>query len=44
LTIVAMARHFGAPYIVHLHAGQFDGFWATAGTYFALEYQPIVCG
>src|ERR1700730_14771834 len=33
LIIAAVARHFGVPYIVHLHAGQFDGFWATCGTY-----------
>src|SRR6202022_1655052 len=32
LIIAAVARHFGVPYIVHLHAGQFDGFWATCGT------------
>jgi glycosyltransferase involved in cell wall biosynthesis len=33
LIIAAIARYFGVPYVVHLHAGQFDGFWATAGTY-----------
>jgi glycosyltransferase involved in cell wall biosynthesis len=32
LIVAAMARYFGVPYIVHLHAGQFDGFWATCGT------------
>jgi glycosyltransferase involved in cell wall biosynthesis len=33
LIIAAIARYFGVPYIVHLHAGQFDRFWATCGTY-----------
>lgn len=31
LIIAAIARHFGIPYVVHLHAGQFDRFWAAAG-------------
>ncbi|MBR0753294.1 glycosyltransferase family 4 protein [Bradyrhizobium jicamae] len=31
LIIAAMARHFRVPYVVHLHAGQFDQFWAEAG-------------
>src|SRR5258707_1438052 len=33
LIIAAVARYFGVPYIVHLHAGQFDQFWSTCGTY-----------
>jgi glycosyltransferase involved in cell wall biosynthesis len=33
LIIAAIARYFGVPYVVHLHAGQFDQFWARAGTY-----------
>lgn len=33
LIIAALARYFGVPYIVHLHAGQFDGFWTTCGAY-----------
>ncbi|SIO34670.1 Glycosyltransferase involved in cell wall bisynthesis [Bradyrhizobium erythrophlei] len=33
LIIAAVARYFGVPYIVHLHAGQFDRFWSTCGTY-----------
>jgi glycosyltransferase involved in cell wall biosynthesis len=33
LIIAAVARYFGVPYIVYLHAGQFDQFWSTRGTY-----------
>lgn len=33
LIIAAMARCFGVPYVVHLHAGQFGEFWAGAGTF-----------
>jgi glycosyltransferase involved in cell wall biosynthesis len=33
LIIAAMARCLGIPYVVHLHAGRFDQFWARAGTY-----------
>ncbi|MEH2516368.1 glycosyltransferase involved in cell wall biosynthesis [Bradyrhizobium sp. AZCC 1610] len=33
LIIAAIARFLGIPYVVHLHAGQFDDFWARAGTY-----------
>ncbi|WP_084801580.1 glycosyltransferase family 4 protein [Bradyrhizobium sp. Ec3.3] len=33
LIIAAIARYFRVPYVVHLHAGQFDQFWGRAGTY-----------
>jgi glycosyltransferase involved in cell wall biosynthesis len=33
LILAAMARFLGIPYVVHLHAGQFDEFWTSAGTY-----------
>ncbi|WP_377827470.1 glycosyltransferase family 4 protein [Bradyrhizobium lupini] len=33
LIIAAIARHFRVPYVVHLHAGQFDQFWESSGTY-----------
>ena len=33
LIIAAMARCLGIPYVVHLHGGQFDQFWARAGTH-----------
>jgi glycosyltransferase involved in cell wall biosynthesis len=33
LIIAAIARCLGIPYVVHLHAGQFDRFWATCGTF-----------
>jgi glycosyltransferase involved in cell wall biosynthesis len=33
LILAAVARWLGIPYVVHLHAGQFDQFWATCGTY-----------
>jgi glycosyltransferase involved in cell wall biosynthesis len=33
LILAAIARCLGIPYVVHLHAGQFDQFWATCGTY-----------
>lgn len=33
LILAAIARYFRVPYVVHLHAGQFDQFWARAGTY-----------
>ncbi|MEY9133084.1 glycosyltransferase involved in cell wall biosynthesis [Bradyrhizobium diazoefficiens] len=33
LIIAAVARSLGIPYVVHLHAGQFDQFWASCGTY-----------
>jgi len=33
LIIAAIARCLGIPYVVHLHAGQFDRFWAASGKY-----------
>lgn len=33
IIIAAIARYLGIPYVVHLHAGQFDRFWASCGTY-----------
>ncbi|MCK1636933.1 glycosyltransferase family 4 protein [Bradyrhizobium sp. 157] len=33
LIIAAIARRLGIPYVVHLHAGQFDRFWAASGKY-----------
>lgn len=33
LIIAAAARCLGIPYVVHLHAGQFDRFWASCGTH-----------
>jgi glycosyltransferase involved in cell wall biosynthesis len=31
LVLAAAARYLAIPYIVHLHSGQFDGFWAGRG-------------
>jgi glycosyltransferase involved in cell wall biosynthesis len=33
LIIAAIARCFGIPYVVHLHAGQFERFWTASGKY-----------
>jgi glycosyltransferase involved in cell wall biosynthesis len=33
LIIAAVARCLGIPYVVHLHAGQFDQFWSASGKY-----------
>jgi glycosyltransferase involved in cell wall biosynthesis len=33
LVLAAAARYWAIPYVVHLHAGQFDGFWAGCGSF-----------
>jgi glycosyltransferase involved in cell wall biosynthesis len=33
LVLAAAARYLAIPYVVHLHSGQFDGFWAGCGSF-----------
>jgi glycosyltransferase involved in cell wall biosynthesis len=44
LIIAAMARCFGVPYVVHLHAGQFGEFWAGAGTFLRRNINRLFAG
>jgi glycosyltransferase involved in cell wall biosynthesis len=35
LTLAALARRIGIPYVIHLHSGRFDQFWRAAGPWLA---------